>query len=656
MTPDAPPTADAGGPTPPAPPRPSALPDFGDCPEGWQPREVDGAHLCEPWARGEGPDCPDGEARLPSQSVCAPFGSPCPADGWPADLPDDGVVYVDADAAAGGDGTRASPFVTVAEALDAAADGDVIALHTGDYEGAVRADRPLTLRGACTRGTTLTSTAGAGPSATVTATAPGVAVRDLRIEGDLFGVQADGDGELTVREVWIDGVADFGAAASGGATLRGGPLVVRNTRSPDADSGQGVVGVGGSTIELDGLVSEHNFGAGVLVIDDGTEARVTDALLRRAGAEAAEIAGGAVAGRHARLVLERSVAEHNVAGGVFAQADGHAELTDVVLRDTLESPVTGDAAGGLSVQAGSTAAATRVLVEHNSALGIVVIGFDSTLDLTDGAVLATQKLEGEGFEKGGSALAVTGGARANVERLLCADNSLASILVEDDGATVSARDFTALRTRPLAGIGQGGRAISAGKDARVEVERMRSEDNAEIAVLAGDAGAVVTLTDATIVRTASRPLDGFTGRALSAQLGGRIEGERVVIRDSHEVGVLAHGGGTSISLLDAVVADTQPRTCAETTCDGLGAGMGVSSVRGALVEMERFVVSGHPAAGLQLVGDGQLRVHDGEVSDNAIGVNVQGTEPDLESLTDEVYYHDNGVKLDSQALPVPDPS
>lgn len=56
-----------------------------------------------------------------------------------------GALCVDGAAAAGGDGTRRTPFDTVAAAHAAAWDGAVLAIRPGIYRESLRLDKPVTL-------------------------------------------------------------------------------------------------------------------------------------------------------------------------------------------------------------------------------------------------------------------------------------------------------------------------------------------------------------------------------------------------------------------------------------------------------------------------------------------------------------------------------
>ncbi|MBI2377662.1 MAG: hypothetical protein HYV07_26915 [Deltaproteobacteria bacterium] len=134
---------------PPNPPEPPTVASPPDCPAGWT--EDDGA--CNPLEQAD--QCGPGELRVPGSGGCELAGAACPASGSFAEGPAD-AVYVDSTAPAGGTGTRASPFSTIASALGAASFGGTIMLASGEHVlGARRLSRPVRLVGACASRTSL---------------------------------------------------------------------------------------------------------------------------------------------------------------------------------------------------------------------------------------------------------------------------------------------------------------------------------------------------------------------------------------------------------------------------------------------------------------------------------------------------------------------
>lgn len=118
------------------------------CPDGWLPSALSlGGAACVPWV--EAPRCGDGQLLVAGRG-CVPLATHCD-DEFAADAPPD-AVYV-RPTGAGGDGTRAHPYATIAEALRTGA--HVVALSAGEHRSADLQLEGVTLLGACSDTTTL---------------------------------------------------------------------------------------------------------------------------------------------------------------------------------------------------------------------------------------------------------------------------------------------------------------------------------------------------------------------------------------------------------------------------------------------------------------------------------------------------------------------
>jgi len=76
----------------------------------------------------------------------------------------------------------------------------------------------------------------------------------------------------------------------------------------------------------------------------------------------------------------------------------------------------------------------------------------------------------------------------------------------------------------------------------------------------------------------------------------------------------------------------------------------------ATVTATRFRVSASGVCGVQLARGGFIDLHDGEVSRNPVGANVQTVGFDVARLQDRVLYRDNEQTLDTAGLLVPEPA
>ena len=104
------------------------------CPEGWAEIDTPDTRLvtCEPWPEGGQQECAADEAHFLGEPGCSVIGTRCPRGDWAEDLPSDRpVIYVLAGSPAGGEGSRSSPFGTIAQAIEAATPGTIVALSKG---------------------------------------------------------------------------------------------------------------------------------------------------------------------------------------------------------------------------------------------------------------------------------------------------------------------------------------------------------------------------------------------------------------------------------------------------------------------------------------------------------------------------------------------
>lgn len=137
--------------------------------------------------------------------------------------------------------------------------------------------------------------------------------------------------------------------------------------------------------------------------------------------------------------------------------------------------------------------------------------------------------------------------------------------------------------------------------------------------------------------------------------GGVIEAARVHLARNRDSTIAAFDAGSRVTGVDVVVEDTLERACGSTTCVDYGIGVGAGAYGGA-VELTRFVVRRSAMCGVVVARGGAVDLHDGEVAENPIGVNVQSEGFDVGRLSDGVSYRDNVVNLDTSQLPVPDPA
>jgi len=710
MTVDAGATTDgaASMPAPPAEPAEAAWPSMTPCSAGWvEATDASGATVCMPWSEPAPAACAAGEALFPGGG-CARVGTECAADGWPTGLPTDRpILYVRADAAAGGTGARDAPFARIADAMAAASAGTIVAVATGTYDEDVRVRGSVTLWGACVAETLVTSTRTSEMAGTVSSGGAGAAARNLRISGARIGVSVVGAGAtLDLDDVAIDGASNIGILVALGGHVSARSLVVRNVSESDGvGSGRGI-NVQSASIEIERGVVEHTHLAGVFVTGEGspgTTATLSGVAIRdiepdsggfighglhvRAGAlvtasdlvveRATELgvavtesgtsvsimgalvrdiargssgdARGVFAGEQASIDASRIVIERLGTAAVVAVDRGTTlRLTDAIVRDSTGDEVTHSWGNGIVAGLGATFDVERAVLRATRSIAIGAADDGTSLTLQDVRVLETQVEESSGER--GRALQAQSGATLHGTRIELRSNREVSALAGNPGTALALEDLVVSETAADP-RGQGGIAVSVQEGATATLTRARVEGSYQAGVYA--LGGEMMLTDVTVRDTRSRPSDGQGGRGVGIELGAKLVASRVAIETSHEVALAVLAAGSSATLEDVTIADTMPAECAASTCPGFGAGSGVVAADTASIEMRRFVITRNALTGVSVVQGGVMDLHEGEISHNVIGANADDPMFDLSRIQDRVRYIDNGRDYDATILWIP---
>jgi hypothetical protein len=129
--------------------------------------------------------------------------------------------------------------------------------------------------------------------------------------------------------------------------------------------------------------------------------------------------------------------------------------------------------------------------------------------------------------------------------------------------------------------------------AHVEVSRAVFERNMEGGVVAWSEGTSLSMTDV-VVRDTQSLSDGIFGHGLEVNTGAHVEVSRAVFERNREQGVFASDTTTTLSMTDVVVRDTQYRS------DGTG-GEGLEVSFGAQVEVSNAVFERNREVGVYAV-------------------------------------------------------
>lgn len=545
--------------------------------------------------------CAPGQIAQLGESSCHDI-APCGSGSW-GDIPDDpDHEYVDPSFSGASDGSTLAPWTTIADAMQAAAPGAVVALAAGTYGEDVRLDgKAVRLRGRCPSMVTIEG-AGIQPAAVSIVATDGVEVRGLAVTGPRMGIWVRDSDAVRVDEAWIHDVEELGLAVRGpasqlsahtvlveaargsgvlaeGATVDLEQSTVRSTRSDDHD----VAGYG-ALVQMDrdtgdagrltvrSSVLERSRGAGLATM--GADLEVVGALVRDTLPDLAGAGGGfGVAAdldpntsARPSVRLESSEIRNSVGYGVLVHG-GDATIEATSIRDVAPHPTELDLAWGVAllehaVAAQSPSATIRQsLVERAQGAGIYAMG--GAVNIEETIVRDTQLLtdsnHGRGIELDASPLGL-GVTQATVRSSLIAANHEVGLLAAGVDLTLEATAI--VDTLPNVGE-EAGYGLLVEQDpltfapAHAEVRWCSIESNIAAGLIL--AGAEGTIESTVVARTESRP-SGTAGVGLTAQIShDTLSGSVATVRHchiegNHEMGVFIDGSRATIEATDVAAA------------------------------------------------------------------------------------------------------
>lgn len=444
------------------------------CPEGWREVEATGPNdvaTCDPWPATGHEDCVGDQAHFPGEPGCVTVGQPCPEGHWATDLPTDRtVLYVEAGAAAGGDGTSEAPFGTISDALAVAEAGSIIALGKGSYDESLELVEGVTIWGACVAETVIAPIEPWDPpepsslegidnvEAAITVVAADVVVRNLTVGGTRVGFAAQSPAEAEVRDVVVANATMAGVLVNGGS-VTADSLVVRDTDSGGVTAGFALAVGNGASFELSRGALERNHLWAVLFSNYGTTVSLDRVAIRETQPLHIPFVDGAgmMVSADAEVAVRRAVIEENpgVALGVFDMEEARRPETALTLTDSVirgsATAIDGVLPSGLWGR--GELAHTGVSVERSlfeRVRGTAVwADWDVTMQLTDVVIRDTTSYgEGDFVEQGGVGIWVQSGARAELTRVRVLNSRGVGVWGADEGEIVGT-DVVVDQTREM---------------------------------------------------------------------------------------------------------------------------------------------------------------------------------------------------------------
>ena len=418
------------------------------------------------------------------------------------------------------------------------------------------------------------------------------------IDASVGGESTPGiDVDVKSSEVGVSGVMVSGSHYVG-MRVGSGTMTIRDSAVAESEY-IGVVayqaGILATALTMEGCEVRGNTSAGVVALYSGTSVTLREtSIVNTQPDENGEIGYGIMVWGGASLDAEGCEVRGNTSVGVFALDSG----TAVTLRETTIEHTQPDkhweGGEGIWVQDGASLDAEACVVRGNTGAGVIAAVSGTTVTLRVTTIEDTQSDENGEY---GFGIQVSEGASLDAEACEVRENTTAGVAAYNSGTAVTLRATTIEDTKPKEN-GEGGYGIEVQGAASLDAEGCEVLGNTSVGVAAGHSGTSVTLRETSIKDTQPDPSGEF-GFGIGVQDGASLDAEDCDVGGNIGAGVQAFGSGSSVTLRGTTIADTRPQE------NGNG-GYGIYVYDGASLDAEVCEVSGNTAAGV-------LAAHSGTV-------------------------------------------
>jgi len=454
----------------------------------------------------------------------------------------------------------------------------------------------LTLEGCEVRGNT-------GWGVFVAQSGTSVTLRETSIEDTLpdgngehgYGLEVQDGASLDAEDCEVRGNTTGGVFAIGLGTS----VALRGTSFEDTKpdeiggNGFGIVVQDGASLDAQGCQVKGNTSAGVAAANTGTSVTLRETTIEDTEPDDKGVGGcgiGIMDG--ASLFAEDCEVRRNANLGVVGFDSGTSvTLRELTIEDTLPAE-DGEFGYGIQVYGGASLDAEGCVLRRNT--NTAVIAFDpgtsvALLETTIEDTLPDEKVEG------GYGIDVSEGASLDAEACVVRGSSTIAVGARGSGTSITLRETTIEDTLPN-DDGEFGYGIYVEEGASLDADGCAVRGNAAAGVYIAQPGSSVTMLGTSIEDT--RPDDnGDFGYGIEVQQGASLDAETCLVRGNSAVGLVAAHSGTSVTLRETSVEDSQ------TDEDGDG-GYGIEGQHGASVDAENCEVGGNTVVGVLALDSG----------------------------------------------------
>jgi len=265
----------------------------------------------------------------------------------------------------------------------------------------------------------------------------------------------------------------------------------------------------------------------------------------------------------------------------------------MTIRDSAvsESEYIGIAAYNSGLQA-TALAMNACEVAENTTMGVIAFGSGTSVAIRE-TIIEDTKPDENG--EGGLGIDVSDGANLVAEACAVRGNTLVGLNTYCSGTSVTLRETAIEDTKP----GESGKyvvGIHVSEGASLDTERCVVKGNTGTGVFAHDSGTSVTLRETAIEDTQSEE-DQASGFGIYVYDGASLVAEGCAVRRNTCAGMLAINSGTTVTLQETTIEETQPAEYGE-------GGYGIQASNGASLLAEACTVTGNTSTGVLVVDSG----------------------------------------------------
>jgi len=416
---------------------------------------------------------------------------------------------------------RDCPFSTLAAAVEAAGDGDILTVGPGSYDETLTITKSLTLQGA-------------GPDqTTIQGVEPGLPV---------ILVESDRPIEVTIQGLTIGGAISL----SGEVAADPAKLCAEFSREPLVTKCPGGIQVSGQvSATIQGNTISDNADDGIDVLN-GADATIMDNLISNNTNEGVLVRNGQA------KILNNTIDQNNQIG-IGVERTSNVEIEGNQITNTRQD-ANNQGGFGIDVQNSSTATIEDNTLDGNTGIGIVV--FEQADATIQGNTIKNTQPNAEG--KLGLGIIIDS-ASATIENNTIIANSDTGVGVGGQ-ADVTIKGNTIQDTKPD-GNGEFGRGITVRGSAKATIKDNTIKENAEWGI--GLGGAVqATISNNTI--TANQKGGIFVGFTIDNETA-QVEISRNTVQDNKDCGVLVDKDEPDIKVTGSgnLISGNDPDLCDE---------------------------------------------------------------------------------------------